>query len=1043
MRAFVGLFCNFPPSIVICFLLLSLPTNGYAQASSASLSITISDPTGAILSGALVVIRNSETNQEQQAHSGGSGTATFSFLKPGHYSLTISKERFSDITVDNIALNVGDEKKLQQTLRVGSAAESVTVDGSGLTINTTDASVSTVIDHKFVENTPLNGRSFQDLILLTPGVVTQSPQATNSTSSGNSGDFSVNGQRTEANSYLVDGVSATTNPGSSGVGGSGNVPSSTALGTTQSLVSVDALQEFRVESSTYSAQYGRTPGGQFSFVTRSGSDDFHGTVYDYLRNNYFDANDWFNNYYSTPEAALRQNDFGVTVGGPVEVPGLYGGKGKTFFFFSYEGLRLTQPQPATLEYVPSLALRGDPTLPVALQPILNSFPLPTPGGTDYGNGIAQFVQSDSLPSKIDSTSVRIDQTLSSKVRLFFRFGDVPSSSANRTLSVYTPANSSGHTYTFGATAQISKTVSDEFRLGSADSRNVTKGTLDGFGGAEEVNLAQALGAGSSPAASAVFYLNFPGEPTNLSTGYTSNQMRQWNLTDSLSWSRGKHLFKAGVDYRRITTASQQASPSAEYLYTNQSQILSNAALVGYGFAYLPATPIYHEFSAFAQDEWQVVPRLTLSLGLRWEVNPSPGAKDGDLPYTLQGNLSDPKTLSLAPKGTQLYQTTWYNFAPRLGVAWLAHSAGGHRTVVRAGGGVFFDIGNEDAAAGYSGVGFSAQKELLNAPAPFPGGINLTPSLTPPYTSVAAYYLYPHLQLPFTLEWSAAVEQELGQSQTLTITYIGSNGRRLLGQSEYSAGSSNPNFNEIIRYYNGPTSNYQALQTKFQRTVARGVQALASFTWSHSLDYASNGVELTEVRGNSDFDVRNNLTFGATWQLPGVRRHGFAGSVLNNWAVDGHLITRTAFPVTLSGNTLVDPVTGNVYVGGLDLVPNQPIYRHIGGIPGNREINSSAFSLPVGDQNGSAPRNFVRGFGATQVNFAARRDFHLRERLAFQLRAEAFNVFNHPSFGYIDPILTDKTFGRATQTLNQSLVTVSPLYQMGGPRSMQFALKLQF
>jgi len=309
---------KYGPWIMVALLSLSLQPCVLADASSATLTVNISDTTGAVIPDANVVIHNMATNQQQRATSGKSGNATFSFLKPGHYALTVSKDNFSAISVDNILLNVGDEKQLQLVLKVGSTAQAVTVDGSGSTINTTDGSVSTMIDRKFVENTPLNGRSFQSLILLTPGAVTTSPQRTSTTATG---EFSVNGQRTESNYYTVDGVNAPSgiSASTSGAGLSGSLAASTALGTTQALVSVDALQEFRVESSTYSAEYGRNPGAQFSMVTRSGTNDWHGTVFDYFRNEVLDANSWFNDNTVPPtrKPRERQNDFGGVLGGPI------------------------------------------------------------------------------------------------------------------------------------------------------------------------------------------------------------------------------------------------------------------------------------------------------------------------------------------------------------------------------------------------------------------------------------------------------------------------------------------------------------------------------------------------------------------------------------------------------------------------------------------------------------------------------------------------------------------------------------------------------
>ncbi|WP_229740995.1 TonB-dependent receptor [Silvibacterium dinghuense] len=1011
-----------------------------ALAQNTQLQGEVSDSSGAVIPKALVRVVDQRTGTERKVETNGSGRYIVPGLDPSLYKVFVQAEGFSTAASTPITLNVGQSAVLDFKMQIGQATQSVTVDASGLQINTTDGSVGTVVGGDFVANLPLNGRSFQDLILLTPGVVTQTPQNTVA-GVGTGGDFSVNGQRTESNSYIVDGVSANTSASVP----SGVVQSSTALGTTQSLVSVDALQEFRVNSSTYSAEYGRTPGGQFSFITRSGTDDFHGSIFDYLRNNFFDANNWFTDYYHTKAPALRQNDFGGTLGGPITIPALYDGRDKSFFFVSYEGLRLTQPQPAVLKYVPDLALRQNPMLPAVMRPILNAFPLPTSGGMDYSSGLAQFIQSDSLPSQIDSTSIRLDQAVSSRMRLFFRFSDVPSSSSARNLSIYNPTTSGNHTYTLGATNQLNTNVTNEFRLGYVDSNNGTKYIMDNFGGAQSTDLAADLGANISPNPGPGVALSLGGNYTALQLAPTRIQMHQWNVTDTLSWLLGRHTFKFGIDYRYIDSLNVAATPSVFYLYTNASQLLSNSALSGTGTITKPNTePRFREFSGFAQDEWRVRSPLSLSLGVRWDVNPSPSSGIGPLPYTLSGSLSDPAGLSLAPENTALYKTTWYNFAPRLGVAWTANNNPGYQTVFRAGGGVFFDTGNQSVAAGFTqSPGNFTSKALQNAPLPFPNLASLTFSLAPPYTSTVIYAPYPHLQLPYTLEWSSAVEQGLGQAQTLTISYVAANGRRLLQENEFSIHALNPNFGTIIQYTNGPTSNYQSLQTKFQRSVAHGVQALVAYTWSHSLDYGSNFTTLPLQRGNSDFDVRNNFTAGATWETPIVHRGMIIDALINEWAIDGHLISRSGFPVNILGSAAVDAATGTIYYPGVNLVPNQPLYLHITSIPGGREINKAAFTLPATGSIGTAPRNFVRGFGATQMNIAVKREFRLHDNLNLQFRAESFNSLNHPNFGTIDSVLTDTTFGQATNTLNQGLATTSLLYQMGGPRSMQFALKLQF
>jgi hypothetical protein len=1032
-------------SLLLC-LLCAVPI--FAQ--TADVSGTVTDPSGAVIPKASVRILNENTLVERDIKTNNDGVFSAPSIQPGIYRIFVEAPGFSTEAINGVKIDVAAQINLPIHLRVGSQQQTVNVNGSGLQINTTDASVSTVIDRKFVENIPLNGRSFQDLISMTPGVVTQSPQASAalSATTGLAGDFSVNGQRTESNYYTVDGVTANVSGG--GGGGTANpstggtLGASTALGTTQSLISVDALQEFRVESSTYSAEYGHSPGGQFALVTRSGTNALHGTVFDYLRNNFFDANDWFNDHYGDPQPALRQNDFGGTLGGPVRIPRLYNGKDRTFFFVSYEGLRLEQPTDATLQYVPDLFMRQQAA--TALQPILNAFPLPN--GIDYGTSanpsLAQFLEPYSLPSSIDSTSIRVDHVISPKFSIFFRFGDTPSSTEARSNFALDTTTSNAQTYTLGATSQLSHGMTDEFRLGYARSNSSDLGVIDSFGGATPINLATAMGVNPSLSSlpAAVLIISGIGV-TDLSPSFGKNSSSQWNLVDTFNLSLGHHTLKFGIDYRHITSPITPPDVEPVPEWTSATELQDNTIADSEVINRKDATPLFNETALFVQDEWRLHPGLSLSLGLRWEVDPPPTEQHGDDAYTLLGNIGDPASLSLAPQGTPLWRTYWYNFAPRLGVAYTPRNRPGTETVLRAGGGVFFDTANEVAAGGYSSLGFTSEQSLSGVALPYtPSELNIPFSTTPPYTTGVIQAFPSHLQLPYTLEWNTSIQQALGKNQAFTISYVGSNGRRLLIGQELSLTSLNPNFGYVEYLPNGITSNYQALQVQFQRTVARGIQALASYTWSHSIDFGSSSSELPSQRGNSDFDVRNNLQGGISWDLPASASARLTNILLSGWGLDARLSVRSAFPVTLVGNELIDPATGNLTPGELNLVAGQPTYLYGSQYPGGKAINPGAFSLPPGI-SGDAPRNFARGFGATQLNLAVRREFPLHEGVGLQFRAEAFNILNHPIFGYIDPEYTDLTFGQALETLNSSLGTVASQYQQGGPRSMQFALKLHF
>jgi hypothetical protein len=1049
-------FCAFP----LLLLIVCGATLAPAQSTDATISGVVVDPSGKIIQDAGIEILNEATGVRYSSKTNDAGIYTVTILPPGEYRVQVTKVGFKTLIKPGIVLNVQSAVALNFTLPIGAASESVTVNAGVSQINTTNASVSTVIDSKFVENIPLNGRSFQDLILLTPGIVTNTPQLASGL--GQTGEFSVNGQRTESNSYIVDGVSA--NVGASfqvnGAGPSGSLPASTALGTTQALVSVDALQEFRVESSTYSAEYGRNPGGQFSMVTRSGTNDWHGTAFNYFRNDALDANSWFNDdtVPITPKSAERQNDFGGTFGGPAFIPHIYSGKSRTFFFFSYEGLRLVQPNDVTINAVPDLALRQ--SAPAPLNQVLNAFPLPTPNTPDLGDGLTEYVAAWSTPSSIDAVSVRLDQAMRNNSRIFFRYSQTPSSSATRgnsligsggqgtSPSVVNDNSYKLRTFTLGVTNVLTAQTSNEFRANLTTNALEAVSYLNNIGGAQPVNLASLQGFNQSSTfnVNPSFYLG--AYAIGLDAALSSGSQRQWNVVDTFSASRGKHNLKAGIDWRRLTPIINPG-PYAYYEYDSEASVSANSVDYGTGISSATFYPDYLNFSVFLQDEWRVTSRLNLSLGIRWEVNPAPGSTSGLTPYTVTG-LSDLSTLQLAPAGTPLWKTSWYNLAPRLGAAYVVNPEPRYETVIRAGGGVFFDTGQQLGSYGFEGPGFSAFSYFgtdNGVPASFPVAASVVnpPIVNPPSPPYGVLFANPpHMQLPYSFQWNTSLEQALGMAQSLTVSYVGANGRRLLEDADISASHVNPDLGaSLYLVTNGLTSSYNALQIKFERQVLHGLQSLASYTWSHSLDFGSFNAALPYQRGNSSQDVRNNLSAGISYELSSTGKSLLPRTLLQNWGVDGRLTARSGYPVTLNGRSVTDPATGEVYWGGLNREPGVPIYIAGPQYPGRRSIDPAAFALPAVGQSGNAPRNFVRGFGATQLDFAMRRQFPIFEKLQGQFRAEVFNILNHPNFGTINPYYGNIQFGQATASLAQSLGTLSPLYQMGGSRSCQLALRFSF
>jgi Carboxypeptidase regulatory-like domain len=1057
-------------TLIVALLLTTLiPIRCLGQSDSASVSGRVTDQQNAVIPNVEVEMRNVDTNATQVAKTNGDGTYSFPSLRPGNYVMSVRKEQFQTVSVTGIALHVQDSLSRNFVLQVGSSSVSVTVTADSVNVNTTDGAVSTVVDESYVKNMPLNGRSFQSLILLTPGVVTNTPQSTGAI--GAAGEFSVNGQRTESNYYSVDGVSANTGAFAGAYqfpSVSGSLPASTALGTTQGLVSVEALEEFRVQSSTYSAEYGRNPGGQFSFATKSGVNQWHGTLFEYLRNDLFDANNWFNNYDGLSKTPLRQNDFGGTVGGPVKIPRLYDGQNRTFFFFNYEGLRLLQPEEASTSYVPDQNLRNNTAAP--LDAVMKAFPLPNGpeilDGSGQSIGLAEFTAGWSNPSQIDSYSLRLDHNFGQRLKLFFRFARTDSTNSFRdggnsnSPSSLVSRKINSRSYTLGATQVLSNSFSNDFRVNYSSTTADAAQSLDNFGGAEPVSLAQMQGLSGHGADNVYMAFCFDSAYCpELFEFLTRGEQRQWNLVDTVSHSLGKHLLKYGIDYRRLAPIQEPYTPSIGYIFYSQASAVANNIDDGISATSAAAHPIYKNVSAFIQDSWRVGRRLNLSMGLRWEVNPAPGDAKGNLPYTVEGNsITD---LQLAPRGKPLWETAWFNFAPRLGLSYILRENAGFETVLRGGGGVFFDTGQQNAGWAYYGPGFQASTvfgSFEGTPATFPIPLSeATPPIinppTPPYGTVYAFSR--HLQLPYTLQWNIALEQALGKSQALTFSYVGANGRRLLQEQESFILDSNPNFNTLFLFNNGLTSDYGALQVQFQRRLSQGLTALASYTWSHAIDYGSRNAALQYERGNSDFDVRHSASAAVSYSLPSKFENGLTSVVFSNWGLDDRFTIRTGFPVTLQGPLTFDPATGKQTYAGLDLVPGQPVYLHGDQFPGGQAVNGSAFAIPAGcsrsfcpnPTSGDAPRNFVRGFGAWQMDLAVRREFPIVERLKLQFRAEAFNLFNHPSFGKVDANFCSPsatcTFGRALQTLSSSLGVLSPLYQMGGPRSMQFSLKLAF
>ena len=1079
-------FMRFAVTAMVLLLLFAFSNRAYGQGSTATLSGTVTDQNDAVVPGVNVAVISITQGFQRSTSTNGEGSFVVPLLPPGTYTVKAEREGFTTAEVRDVVLNVNDQVTINIPLKLGSlSSQSVDVLPTPPLLDQSPM-VATTVDREFVSNLPLNGRSFQQLITLSPGVVLTKTSVTDQ------GQFSVNGQRANANYVTVDGVSANIGiipAGNIGQSSTGALPGFSVSGGTSNLVSVDAVQEFKILTSTFAPEFGRTPGAQVTIASRSGTNAFNGNVFEYLRNDVLDATDWFVN--ANPnlrKAALRQNNFGGVLGGPLLLPSFgegtrplwYDGRNRTFFFFSYEGLRLQQPFFAATD-VPSRAARQ--AAPAGVKPILNGYPIPT--GPDRVNGLADFVSSYSDPSRLDATSLRMDHVVGSKWSLFGRFNYAPSETKQRGSNL-SPLNNVNTvriktlTLTSGATYIASPKVTADFRFNYSRNQGVSIFAVDELGGGVPPADGLLFPSPHASSDSLLFFLVAPGgrNPV-LTVGRNSdNLQRQHNLVANVSVLAGGHQLKFGADYRRMTplwrnrvygqtiqfsgvlSATGAASPGTA---------VSGITLAAIAAASEPNSAVFENVSTYFQDTWKVSRQLTLTYGLRWDVNPAPkGEKD----LVSATGLDNPATFALASVGTPLYETTYRNFGPRIGFAYHLREQSNFATVIRGGWGTFYDLGSGFLGNAFNSFPYSRSRSTSLTPYPLSPAAATPPpfSFDQPFTSTI-FVADPQLRLPRTYQWNLTVDQSLGSNQVVSAAYVGAKGRELLRLERYF--NPNPKFTLVDVSRNTATSDYDSLQLQFRRRLSRGLQTLVSYTWSESLDnVSSDSAFLTPNdkldpqidRGPSDFDIRHQFSAALTYNIPAPGLDGVGGALLKDWAVDTIFAGRSAAPVNV---TYLRNIGFGNYSFRPDLVEGVPLYIDDPNAAGGRRFNNQVvtiagnprpqvgpFLAPVENRQGNLPRNFLRGFPVYQLDLAVRRDFRLKERLRLQFRTEAFNIFNHPNFA--DPNATlltgnnlNTAFGFSQTMFGRSLGSggaaggFNPLYQIGGPRSMQFALKLMF
>jgi hypothetical protein len=552
----------------------------------------------------------------------------------------------------------------------------------------------------------------------------------------------------------------------------------------------------------------------------------------------------------------------------------------------------------------------------------------------------------------------------------------------------------------------------------------------------------------------------------------SNVQRQFNLVDTFAWAIGVHQLKFGIDYRRLTPTDTESTGYA-FFPSSYAELVAGTVDTVLLDAADPFSLKMNNYSLFAQDTWRTTNHLSLTYGLRWEINTPPVSTTPGSPlYVLKG-IFDSNPLALVPGA--LWRTRFGNFAPRIGAAYQFTA----KTLVRGGFGLFYDLG-------YGNLGESIlfqpydRLKFLTASPPLPFDLSNPVFQPPPFTTtIDANVLNlsavdPNLSLPFTLQWNAAIERELGAGQTLTATYVGSDGRRLLREDIIAPPLlMNLGSGATVRATrNAGYSHYNALQIQFQRHMSHGLQALISYNFSKSNDLESsdeNGLFAGSLSGivlpplaPSDFDIRHSISGAISYEIPTPSWSRTANAILKGWAVDGLVRAMTAPPINVFIQGF-SPAVGH-YTTQADVVPGQPWWIPDSTQPSGRALNPAAFTSPPAGQTGDFPRNGLRSpYSLDQTDLALRRRFNLTERVKLDVRAEYFNVFNHPMFGIPGSQCNPDTFwgiqggsalssfgkvcpGTSTTNIDGGLAGSngqSPLYAVGGPRSAQLTLKMLF
>ncbi len=1025
----------------------------------ASIVGAVSDPSGSPVGGATVRATNAGTELKWQVKTTSQGDYSLGLLPPGTYMVEAAADGFSPARMAGVELRVNATRHVDLRLALPVVKENLQVEAAAPLVETETSEQGLVVGGQMIGDLPLNGRDFLRLARLAPGVsgATDNPASP-------AGPFNVNGQRDLSNGILIDGINV--NAGGSANGrislAPGNDPAVGQSGSSVSLVSVDAVAEFKVQTQMQSAEFGGFSGAIVNVSTKSGTNEFHGSGFEFLRNSDLDANNFFNNVNGVSRTPSRNNFFGGTLGGPIR-------KDRTFFFASFEGLRQRVGVNANAR-VPSLAARAEAG--PAIQPLIDEYPLPT--GPDNGDGTAgYFATATNLVGETDF-STRLDHRFSNNDDFFARYSFSDSLGLLRSFYLNTLSRNRSRlqSVSLSEVHRISTDLFNEARFGFVRSANTSVGAADSFGGAEPI-LLNAAGDAILPGIY-VFSLPFAESP-DPPEGQNNNL---FSFNDDVTYVHGRNTFKSGFWVRRTQgNVNLQPLSSGVYFFDTVTDLVNNnpasffnqIAETGFGVRFT-------NLAVYGQDDVRITPRLKLNLGLRYELDTVPTEAHGRFSPIV--GLDNIATATLGTPGAPVHNGNYGNFAPRAGFAYqLTRDA---KTVLRGGAGVYYDLPTINATQLAFGPPFKITNVLLGSALGGPVTVPVDPSLLvtaitglPPFGS-ATVYDPSNFRTPFTYEYSLNLQRQIDSKTVVQVSYAGALGRNLIHMQPLNlldpatGAAPNPNFSagalELIE--TTAVSNYSALQANVTRRLSRGLEVIASYSWAHSLDDASNptGTSINSSftgsnpydfhaeYASSDFDIRHNLVTAFTYSLPGKLSHfqNLAARLLGGWSLEGMFTAQTGVPYTpLIGEDIAG--NGDQYAANNqrpNLVTGQPLYIS-SSAPPFRVANPAAFSIPAAGTYGDAGRNILRTSGLNQLDLGLHKTVKASERFSVQLRAEFFNVCNHPNFATPassgNNLLTaGSSFGFSQEMANASSGgLLLPLFNSGGPRSIQLALKLLF